>query len=115
MISTRAPKGRFNMLGYGAIALYVAILAVLAAGVYGFNLTNLVPSLRASEETRARMRNGHMVITTEDRSQCRSMHFDNQTSELSTETLMDCDDAKAQDHSNPGGSFGMFRDGFLHR
>jgi hypothetical protein len=115
MSSARAPKGRFNMLGYGAIALYIAVLAVMAAGVYGFNLTNLVPSLRGSEETRARMRSGHMVITTEDRSQCRSVHFDNQTSELSTETLMDCDDAKVQDHSNPVGSFGMFRDGFLHR
>jgi len=115
MLHARAPKGRFNMLGYGAIALYVAILAVVAAAVYGFSLTSVVLSLRGSEATRAQMRTGHMVITTEDRTQCRSMHFNNETSELSAETLMDCDDAKAQDRGAPGSSYGMFRDGFVHR
>ena len=39
------------------------------------------------------------------------MHFDNQTSELSTETVKDCDAAQIDDH-NGGGSYGMFRRSF---
>ncbi len=111
MAQGKARKGRFNLFGYGAIALYVSLLVVAAAGVYGFNLTSLLLALRTSELTRDQMRTGHMVITTDDRTTCRSVRFNNQTSELSKETAMDCDDAKA----DIGGSFNLFRNGFRNR
>ena len=110
-MADKAQKGRFNLLGYGAIALYVGFLAVVAAGVYGFNVTNMMVLFHSSELAREQMRTGHMVIETEDRSQCRSVHFDNQTSELSAETVTDCDAARADDR-NGGGSYGMFRRSF---
>jgi hypothetical protein len=113
-MADKAQKGRFNLLGYGAIALYVGFLAVVAAGVYGFNMTNMMMFLHRSELTREQMRTGHMVIGTEDRSQCRSIHFDNQTSELSAETVTDCDAAQTDEHGG-GGSYNMFRHGFTGR
>lgn len=113
-MADKAQKGRFNLLGYGAITLYVGLLAVMAVGVYGFNMTNMMMLFRGSELTREQMRTGHMVINTEDRTQCRSMHFDNQTSELRAETVTDCDGAQAEEHGG-GGTFGMFRHSFTGR
>ncbi len=114
MAQGKARKARFSLFGYGAIALYVSLLVVAAGGVYGFNLASLLRSLRNSELTRAQMRTGHMVITTEDRTTCRSVRFNNETSELSKETVMDCDDAKV-DIRGSGGSFNLFRNGFRNR
>jgi hypothetical protein len=113
-MADKAQKARFNLLGYGAIALYVGLLAVVAAGVYGFNLTEMMMLLRSNELTREQMRTGHMIIGTEDRTQCRSLHFDNETSELSTETVTDCDAAHAEDHGGAG-SYNMFRRSFTGR
>jgi hypothetical protein len=112
MPQTRARKGSFNLLGYGAIALYVAIIAIVGVGVYGFNMTSLMFSLSRSEQTREQIRTGRMVITTEDRVQCRTMRFSNETSELGAERLVDCDDVRSDER---GGSFTQFRDGFVNR
>ncbi|HLH88333.1 MAG TPA: hypothetical protein VKX28_07730 [Xanthobacteraceae bacterium] len=113
-MADKAQKARFNLLGYGAIAVYIGLLAMVAAGVYGFNMTRMMMLFRGSELTREQMRTGHMVITTEDQTQCRSIHFDNQTSELGAETLADCDAVQAQEHSG-GGTFGVFRHSFTGR
>ena len=110
-MADKAQKRRFNLLGYGAIALYLGGLAVVAAGLYGLNMTNLMLLLQTSEQKRELLRNGHMTIVSGDRTECRSMHFDNQTSELSSETVKDCDAAQIDDH-NGGGSYGMFRRSF---
>jgi hypothetical protein len=107
-----AQKRRFNLLGYGAIALYVSLLGLLAAGVYGFNMTSVMLLLQTNEQKRELLRNGHMTIIGDDRTQCRSMHFDNQTSELTAEKVIDCDDAKAAEEHGGGGSYGMFRRSF---
>ena len=114
MAQGKVRKSRFNLFGYGAIALYVSLLVVATAGVYGFSVSNLMMSLRSDEQKRAQMRTGHIVITTEDRTQCRSLSFNNETSELSKETVLDCDDARANNRS-ANGSFGLFRNGFLSR
>jgi hypothetical protein len=110
-MTDKAQKGRFNLLGYGAITLYVGLLAVVAAGVYGFNMTQMMMLFRSSEMTREQVRTGHMIIGTEDRTQCRSLHFDNQTSELSAETTTDCDAAYMEDHGGAG-SYNVFRRSF---
>src|ERR1700693_3805219 len=89
MIDT-AQKRRFNLLGYGAIALYLGLLAVVAAGVYGLNMTSMMMLLQTSEQKREALRTGQMTIVGDDRTQCRSLHFDNRTSELSSETVTDC-------------------------
>jgi hypothetical protein len=107
-------KRRFNLVGYGAIALYLGGLAMVAAGVYGFSLTKMMMLFRSSALTREQVRTGHMLIGTDDRTQCRSMHFDNETSALTAEKVMDCDDAKLEERGS-NGSYGMFRDGFRNR
>jgi hypothetical protein len=111
-MADKAQKGRFNLLGYGAIALYVGLLAVMAVGV--FNLTDMMMFLHSNELTREQVRTGHMIIGTGDRTQCRSLHFDNETSELSAETVTDCDAAHAEDHGGAG-SYNMFRRSFTGR
>jgi hypothetical protein len=62
-----------------------------------------------SDRTRAQVRTGRVLLTSADRSQCRSIRFDNETAELSRETLVDCSDLES------GGSFGFFRNGFMNR
>lgn len=114
MANEKAHKPRFTLFGYGAIALYVSLLALMAAGVYGFNLTSLLTSLRSSEELRAQMRTGQMVFINADRSNCRSVKFNNETAELSAEKTGDCDDVATENRSS-GGSFSMFRNGFRNR
>jgi hypothetical protein len=113
MPQNKNKKGRFSVFGYGVIALYVALMVVVAGGVYGINLTRLVLSQSSSEQARAQRRIGRMVITGADRAQCRTLHFNNETAEVSTETQLDCDDVITDDR--PGGSYGMFRDGFTGR
>jgi hypothetical protein len=113
MVRIKARKRGFNLLGYGAIGLYVFLIGVVAAGVYGFNVTSLMLSQSSSERAREQVRIGRMLITTEDRVQCRAMRFNNETSEVSAERLIDCDDARSEDRS--GGSLSLFRDGFVNR
>ena len=112
-MSHRADKARFNKLGYGALALYASLVAVVALGVYGLNVTSLIMDQSRSDRVRAQVNTGRMLVTTEDRVQCRSLRFNNETAELSRETLIDCDSKIGADTS--GGSFGIFRDGFINR
>jgi hypothetical protein len=105
------PKKPFDMLGYGALAIYVALMAGMGLALYGINVTSLIMDQNRSERERAERQNGRMVITSADRTQCRSLRFDNETSQLSRETLIDCDAAGL----GPGSSFGVLRDGFNKR
>jgi predicted metalloprotease len=113
MANIKAPKARFSLLGYGAVALYISLLAVVAAGVYGFDLSTLLAAFHKSEMTRDQLRTGRMVTSTEDRTQCRSVKFNNETADLSDETVADCDEVLPQ--RPPGGAFGGFRSGFVGR
>jgi hypothetical protein len=108
---TKARKQSFSLLGYGAIAVYLSFLVLLAAGVYGFNLSNLWAMIHKSETTRAQLRTGRMMtVLTEDPSQCRSLKFNNETAELSEDTVADCD-VPEQDRRQ-GGAFSGFRGAF---
>jgi hypothetical protein len=102
----------FDKFGYGALALYVSLMAVMALGVYGINVSSIIMDQSRSDRARAQVQSGRMVITTEDRTQCRSIRFDNATVELGRETLIDCD---ARFGSDSGGSLGVIRDGFVKR
>jgi len=106
-------KHGFNKLGYGALALYVALIAVAGLGVYGMNVSSLVMDQTRSDRAREQVRTGRMVVGTEDRSQCRSIRFDNETAELGHETLIDCD--ARQLGTDPGSHFSIIRDGFMKR
>jgi hypothetical protein len=112
MPGTETKKSGFNKFGYGALALYATMIFVAALGVYGFNETSVVMSQSNSDRARANVKTGRMVIGTEDRVQCRSLQFNNETQELSAETLAECD---SRQMGSPGGSFGIFRDGFVNR
>jgi hypothetical protein len=104
------PKKRFDKLGYGALALYVALMGCTALVVYGINVTSIIMTRNESDRARAQVQNGRMVVTTEDRTQCRSIRFDNETAELGRETLIDCDAARLR--SDSGSSFSVLHDGF---
>ena len=106
------PRKGFDKFGYGALALYVSLLAVVGLGVYGINLSSGITDRNRSERAREQMQTGRMVIITEDRTQCRSIRFNNETAELGRETLADCD---ARIGSDSNGSFNIFRDGFGNR
>jgi hypothetical protein len=107
------PKKRFDKLGVGALALYVALMGGMVLAVYGINVTSVIMDQNRSERERAQMLNGRMLITTADRTQCRSLRFDNETAELGRETLIDCDAARLG--PDTGSSFGILRDGFNKR
>jgi hypothetical protein len=109
---TEIKKSGFNKFGYGALALYATMVVVAALGVYGFNETSISMSQSSSDRARAKVKTGRMVIGTEDRVQCRSLHFNNETQELSAETLVECDQRSM---GSSGGSFSIFRDGFVNR
>jgi hypothetical protein len=114
----KAHKPRFHLFGYGVLALYVAGIIAAGAGVYGFNLTSLVVGQSSSDQARAQTRTGRMLLTTEDRVQCRSIHFNNETQELSSETLTDCaarPTGTGGGERGSGGSFSVFHDGFVNR
>src|ERR1700760_2084544 len=102
--NVKGRKAQFNLLGYGAIALYMSLLVVVGAGVYGFSLSNLWAMIHKSEMTREQLRTGRMVTTTaEDRLMCRSVKFNNETAELSEETLAECE--VPEQNRRPGGAF----------
>jgi hypothetical protein len=111
MPSTRTRKTTFNKLGYGMLALYAAGIAAAALGVYGFNETGIFMG-GDSERVRAKAQTGQMLIGAEDRVQCRSIRFNNETAQLSAETLTECSDRPG---ARSGGSFSVFRDGFVNR
>src|SRR5262245_9667151 len=112
----RARKTGFSMLGYGAMALYASLIVAVALGVYGYNVTSMMVSQSSSDRARAAVRTGRMVITTGDRVQCRSMRFNNETAELSAETLVECDARPiTREGSSDGGYFNAVRSGFLGR
>jgi hypothetical protein len=115
MPRTKSRNARFNKFGYGVLALYAGAIVMAALGVYGFNVTSLVMSQSRSEQARARVQTGQMVMSTEDRVQCRSYRFDNTTQQLSAETLADCGDRLRSGTRSSGGSFSIFRDGFVNR
>jgi len=106
------PRKPFDKLGYGALALYVALMGVMVLGVYGINATSLIMDQNRSDRAREQVRNGRMLVITNDRTQCRSIRFDNETAELARETLVDCDPRQLTDS---GASLGGIRDGFLKR
>ncbi len=106
------PRPHFNKLGYGALALYASIVGAVALGIYGINVTSGIMDQSRSDRARASVKTGRMLVTTEDRVECRSMHFNNETAELSRETMVECD-SKIGDTSS--GSLGIFRDGFRNR
>ena len=106
------PNKKFNKLGFGAMVLYVALMGAMALGVYGINISSIMADLNKSSRARDQLRTGHMVIITEDRTQCRTVRFNNETAELSRETLTDCE---GRIGSNSGGSYSIFRDGFSNR
>jgi hypothetical protein len=107
-------KQGFDRLGYGALALYVSLLGLMALGVYGINVSTAIMDQNRSDRARAQVQTGRMLVTTADRTQCRSMHFNNETVEFGRETLIDCDPNTVA--TDPGGStFSTIRDGFMKR
>ena len=108
----RKPQKRFDKLGYGALALYVALMGVMGLGVYGINVSSLLTDQSRSDRERAQMQNGRMLVITDDRTQCRYIRFNNETAELGRETLVDCD---ARLGPESGNSLSVIRDGFIKR
>ncbi|MFI5281484.1 MAG: hypothetical protein ACHQU1_13385 [Gemmatimonadales bacterium] len=114
MIASPKPEKKgFDKLGYGALALYVSLLAVVGLGVYGINVSTDIMDQNRSDRVREQVKTGRMLVGTEDRTQCRSVRFNNETAELSHETLIDCDPNLATDTG--GSSLGILRDGFTKR
>jgi len=107
------PKKRFDKLSYGALALYVALMGGTALAAYGINVTAILMDRNESDRARAQAQSGRMLITTADRTQCRSLRFDNETAELGRETLIDCDATRLGGDS--ASSFSILRDGFNKR
>ena len=103
---------RFDKLGYSALALYVWLIGVMGLAVYGINLTGTIMDQNRSDLARAQVQNGRMLVSTEDRTQCRSIRFNNETAELGRETLIDCD---ASIRPELGGTLGGIRSGFNKR
>ena len=86
----------------------------MACGVYGINLSTVMNKWNESERLRAQAQHGQMLVGTADRTQCRALQFDNQTSQLTGETLVPCTDRRATD-SMPEASINVLRNGFNNR
>lgn len=112
---TQTRKASFNKFGLGAIALYIGGLIVVVCAIYGINLSTVLNKWNESERMRARLQTGRMVIGTEDRMQCKTLRFDNRTSQITGETLVGCADLPAATVVSPEGAFSGFRDGFNNR
>jgi hypothetical protein len=108
---TRTPT--LYKLGYGLLAAYAAGMVVLALGVK-VDLSTLFQSHNDSERLRNEVKNGRMLISTGGNMECRSIRFDNETVQLSRETLTDCGDQLHMD-ARSGGQISVFRDGFTKR
>jgi hypothetical protein len=111
---SRSRKAAFDKFGLGAIALYIVGFIVVACAVYGINLSTVINRFNESERLRAQAQRGEMLIGTEDRTQCRSVRFDNQTSQITGETLVACSEQRATDRS-PESTLNGFRDSFSKR
>ena len=113
-MSLKPKKKGFDRLGYSALALYVSLLGLMALGVYGINVSAAMMDQKRSDKARAQVQTGRMLVTTADRTQCRSMNFNNETVEFGRETLIDCDPNTVA--TDPGGStFSTIREGFVKR
>ncbi len=107
-------KKGFDKLGYGALALYAAGVGAVALAVYGINVSTAMMDQNRSAVARAKVQTGRMLMTTADRTQCRTMSFNNETVEFGREALIDCDPNTIA--TDPGGStFSTIRDGFMKR
>jgi hypothetical protein len=111
----RARKPPFNKFGLGAMALYTVGLVVTVLGVYGINLSSVMNKWNESDRLRAQAQHGRMLIGTADRTQCRAVRFDNQTSQITGESLVECTDRRATDSTSPEASFTTFSKGFNSR
>ena len=112
MMPDKNKKKGFDKLGWGALALYISLMGAMVLGVYGINLSSMVMDQNRSDRVREQVRTGRMVVTTADRTQCRTIRFDNETAELGRETLSDCDVKTRPDSST---SLSIVRDGFNTR
>src|SRR5579862_4946506 len=115
MAQSKKSKSRVNRLGYGALALYALGMLAAAVGIYGINLSSITSRLHESERVRERMRSGNMVVVTGDRQQCRTYKFDNVTSEVTAEQMVECENALPPDGTDHSGSFDVFQRGFQSR
>jgi hypothetical protein len=111
MAGTR--NSALHKFGYGVLLLYAGGIVALAVGVC-VDLPALIRGRNAEDQARADMQAGRMMIVSPDRGQCRSIRFNNETAQLSGETVTDCSDQHGAD-APPGGVFGAFRDGFAKR
>jgi hypothetical protein len=111
----RTRKPAFDKFGLSAIALYVAGVVVVAGAAYGINLSAVINKFNESERLRAQAQRGEMLIGTEDRTQCRSLRFDNHTSQITGDTLVACSPQRATDSRSAGSTLSGFRDGFAKR
>ena len=109
-MANKPKKQSFDKLGYGAMALYVSLVGLVGLGVYGINISSLMMDQTRSDRVREQVKTGRMLIGTEDRTQCRSIRFNNETVELSNETLTECDRI-----GSGSSSFSIVRDGFIKR
>jgi hypothetical protein len=112
---SRTRKPAFDKFGLGAIAIYVVGFIVVACAVYGINLSTVINKFNESERLRAQAQRGEMLIGTEDRTQCRSLRFDNHTSQITGDTLVACSAQRATDSRSAGSTLSGFRDGFTKR
>ncbi len=106
-------KRKFDKLGYGALALYASGVGAVVLAVYGINVSSIIREQNRSDRVREEVRTGRMLVGTEDRTQCRSMRFNNDTAELSNETLVECD--RGATAGSAGGSFDTLRNSFKNR
>ncbi len=111
MAQTQQPKPGINRFGYGALALYALGILAMGLGVYGINVSTLVGRQHETEQMRAKMRSGRMVVVGGDREQCRTYQFDNVTSEVTAEKMVDCENVISPDGKGSG-SFNIFQRGF---
>jgi len=113
-MAKKPKKAKFDKLGYGALALYASLVVVVGLAVYGINMSTNIMDQNRSDRARAQVQTGRMLLTTADRTQCRTMSFNNETIEVGRETLIDCDpNTVATDPS--GSTFTTIRDGFMKR
>jgi hypothetical protein len=108
-------KPAFDKFGLGAIALYVAGVVVVAGAAYGINLSAVINKFNESERLRAQAQRGQMMVGTEDRTQCRVVRFDNQTSQITGESLVACTERRALDGRSSESTLNGFRDSFSKR
>jgi hypothetical protein len=81
-----ARTSTLQKFGYGLLVLYAGGIVALAVAVCA-DLPGLFRGRNGEDQRRAEMQNGRMLILSPDRGQCRSIRFNNETAQLSAETL----------------------------